>query len=307
MGASHDVDQLVARLDHQRPAADDPRGVARWVLRALSLPHAPVYMAAEVRDALATLGLTHPRVAYFAQRAAPLGPVPAEVVIATFYGFAPRVVKTAIPGAWSVTSPEAVLAATLDAMGVLLRRIVPSHAQIERAADLLRPIAELHPVVGRPLAAAWASVPWTGDAHVDLWLATTIIRESRGDGHIAALVTHGIGPLASHLLQDGDEAARRPKLTSNRGWTESEIDATVAEMQQCELLDASGVLTAHARELRARIEDVTDETSSTAWAATPADVVEEVCDLAVAIARPIIASGTLPPRALERLTEPLTR
>lgn len=304
MGATIDVEQLVTRLEDQRPATDEPKAVARWALRALGLPHVPVYVSTEVREALGALGLSDPRVAYFAQRAAPLGPVPVEVVIATFYGFAPRAVRTAVPGAWSITSPDAVLAATLQAMGVLLRRILTSDEQVERAAELLRPIAERHPIVGRPLAAAWASVPWTGDAYVDLWLATTVIRESRGDGHLAVLVTHGISPLASHLLQSGDDAARRPKLTSNRGWTDAEIDGTVAEMQRCELLDRVGVLTARARELSSRIEDLTDETSSSAWAGTPVAVIEEVCDLAVAIARPIIASGLLTASALERLTAP---
>ncbi len=306
MGATNDVGQLVTRLEEQRPAADDPKAVAQWALRALGLPHVPVYVSAETREALAGLGLTDPRVAYFAQRSAPLGVVPVEVVIATFYGFAPRAVKAAVPGAWAITSPDAVLTATLHAMGVMLRRILTANEQVERAVELLRPIAERHPIAGRPLAAAWASVPWTGDAHVDLWLATTIIRESRGDSHLAVLVTHGIGPLASHLLQSGDEAARRPKLTSNRGWTDAEIDATVAEMQQCGLLDGEGVLTARARELSARIEGLTDEASSTAWAATPVAVIEEVCDLAVAIARPIIASGSLSATALERLTAPPT-
>jgi len=304
MGASNEVEQLVARLEEQRPALDDPKGLSRWALRALGLPHAPVYVSSEVRDALAALGLTDPRVAYFAQRAAPLGQVPAEVVIATFYGFAPRAVRSAIPAAWTVTSPEAVVAATLDAMGVVLRRILTSKEDVERAAALLRPLAERHPIVGRPLAAAWASVPWTDDAYVDLWLATTVIRESRGDSHLAVLVTHGIGPLASHLLANGDEAARRPKLTSNRGWVDAEIDATVAEMQQCELLDGAGALTARGRELRARIEDQTDEASSAAWTATPAAAIGEICDVAVAIARPIIASGALSANALERLTAP---
>ena len=44
---------------------------------------------------------------YFASRAAPMGPVPAEVVIATFFNFNPEVVRHAIPAAWTSATPAA--------------------------------------------------------------------------------------------------------------------------------------------------------------------------------------------------------
>jgi hypothetical protein len=44
---------------------------------------------------------------YFAARSAPLGRVPAEVVDAVFYNFAPGEVAACIPSVWEVATPEA--------------------------------------------------------------------------------------------------------------------------------------------------------------------------------------------------------
>jgi hypothetical protein len=301
MGAALDVDAIIERLDAQRPDPADAPAVARWMLKALALPHVPVYSSPEVRSALAGLGITDPRAAYFAQRAAPLGAVPAQVVTATFYGFAPWVAASVIPDVWSIAAPDAVVTATVAAMGDTLRRLLPDAQDVARAMPLLRPVVALHPLGGRPLAAAWAAVPWTGDDAADLWLATTIVRESRGDGHIAALVTHGVGPLASHLLQNGDEPARRPKLIQNRGWSSEEIDEVAAQMRRDGLLAPDGQRTAAGLALSERVEQATDTASAIPWAAAGPELVTQVCDVALALARPMIASGTLSATALERL------
>ena len=52
-------------------------------------------------------GSTDRQMGYFASRAAPWAPVPAEVVIATFFNFAPAEVRRCIPAAWAIASPAA--------------------------------------------------------------------------------------------------------------------------------------------------------------------------------------------------------
>jgi hypothetical protein len=293
---------IVAALAARLPDAADAPAVSRWMLGALALPHVPVYRARDVLDRLAALGLAHQMAAYFAQRSAPMGAVTAPVVTATFFGFSPRLVAQHVPAVWGVASPDAVLDTTLEGMRSLLTGLLghlgPS---IGRAATLLRPVAEAHEVEGRPLAAAWSSVAWTDDPAVDLWLAVTRIRESRGDGHVAILVGEGVGPLASHLLTAGDDRERRPGLTLLRGWEDDEIEAEAAELQRRGLLDTEGRRTDEARRLREHLEVLTDQRSSRAWRDTDPESVREVAALALAFAEPLIASGTLPGAVLARL------
>ena len=48
--------------------------------------------------------------------------------------------------------------------------------------------------VGGGLAAASADLPWPGEPHLVLRHAITVLREQRGDGHIAALQAAGLDP-----------------------------------------------------------------------------------------------------------------
>jgi hypothetical protein len=141
----------------------------------------------------------------------------------------------------------------------------------------------------------------TGEALLDLWLATSVIRESRGDGHIAVLVTEGIGPLESHLVTYGDIAERRPGLQALRGWTSEEIDAAVTGLRARGLLDADGRRTDECRAMRRAIEHRTDALSAAAWSAAGPEAVTRIGDLALRLLPPVLASGSLLPPVLQRL------
>jgi hypothetical protein len=82
---------------------------ARRQWATLETIHDVVYFDPGVRDAGVGLGLRGFWMAYFAFRAAPLGAVGAEPVIACFAGFEPGTVAKALPDAWSRTTPEACL------------------------------------------------------------------------------------------------------------------------------------------------------------------------------------------------------
>src|SRR5688500_10113470 len=71
--------------------------------------HAVTYLTAPGLAAFEEAGLRGFWRAYFAGRAAPLGPVGAEPVIAAFFGFAPSMVIRALPDVWSRISPAAAL------------------------------------------------------------------------------------------------------------------------------------------------------------------------------------------------------
>src|SRR5579872_874960 len=98
--------------------------VSRRMWQTLEPYHAMIYFAPEAREAFTNAGLKGYWMGYFASRAAPLGPVPPEVVTATFYNFHPRMVARAIPDAWRFAAPDRILAARYDAASAALTRLL---------------------------------------------------------------------------------------------------------------------------------------------------------------------------------------
>src|SRR4051794_6281171 len=155
-----------------------------------------LYSADEPNEAMFALGFTNYWDTYFAGRAAPLGVTPAEVVDALFYSFAPGEVARHIPKVWQTTTPEAAIAARRAGWVKALRRILADHVDspgFARAADLLLKAATSAPLEGRPMYAALRALPVPDDDVVArLFHAASLLREHRGDGHIAALMVEGV-------------------------------------------------------------------------------------------------------------------
>src|SRR6476646_6255822 len=90
--------------------------IARKMWRTLEVYHGAIYFVPEARDAYAELGVTDRMMGYFGSRAAPMGAVPAEVVIATFFNFHPTLIRACVPEAWGRATPARVPAARLSAV-----------------------------------------------------------------------------------------------------------------------------------------------------------------------------------------------
>ncbi|MGW4703216.1 SCO6745 family protein, partial [Streptomyces sp. NPDC004285] len=189
--------------------------------------HAVLYYAPEAFDEAAALGYaTDERwPSYFAWRAAPLGPVGPVRVASAFYSFSPEMVAEHVTGAWKVAAPADVLAARLRAVDRTYRSVLGDEAvagpELAEAAALARRAAEAARPEGRPLAAAQAELPWPEAPHLVLWQAATILREHRGDGHLAALLAAGLDPAESLVSFAAIGAAPEPVFES-RGWSAAE-------------------------------------------------------------------------------------
>lgn len=233
--------------------------VARRMWRATEPYHAIVYFAPEVRDALAGVGLKGFWMGYFAGRAAPLGPVPAAVVQATFFNFAPAMVARAIPDAWALASPATITDARLAAIDTALRRLLDK-VDVDRdtrdAATLARAAVAGCEPEGRPLFAAHASQPWPDEPHLALWHACTLLREFRGDGHVAALLTEGFDGCSAHVSLALTGAVPEHLLRDNRGWSDEEWAAARRRVEAGDWKAA-----------RARVEARTDELALAPWRA----------------------------------------
>ncbi|MFG2001469.1 hypothetical protein ACGFNU_20195 [Spirillospora sp. NPDC048911] len=236
------------------------------VWRLLEAYHAPIYFSDEAAAAYKAAGLKGYWMGYFASRSAPLGAPGPGVVTATFYNFAPRRVERAIPDAWRFCPPGKVLDARLEAADHTLRRLLGdliTTPEVAEAAGLAVAAAAACPPQGRPLAAAHAALPVPREPHLALWWAASVLREYRGDGHIAALLTGGL---------DGCEANRvsvaagtsAPEQREQRGWTEQEWDDATRRLAARGWLTGDGALTGQGRAARAAIEDDTDRLAAPA-------------------------------------------
>lgn len=220
--------------------------------------HALAYFAPETIEGWRALGLRGFWMGYFASRCAPMGAVAPEVVTAAYYNFHPDKVRRALPDAWSYASPTVVLDTWRGTAAASLRRLLGG-APSPRAVELLRATCGGLDCAGRPLAAAWAGVPWADEPLGDLWLAATILREHRGDGHVAALLGEEIDGCAAHVLAVAAGANSREAIQPHRGWTDQDWSAAAERLRGRGWLDEGGAITEAGRDARARVERRTDE------------------------------------------------
>lgn len=275
--------------------------VARRTWRTVEPIHGMIYFSAEAAAGYAALGLTD-RMGYFASRAAAMGPVPAEVVIATFYNFRPALVRAAIPEAWSRATPAAILDARLAGVDAALTRFLGDAVdspEMSAAAALARRAAETAAdhLEGRPLAAGHASLPWPDAPHLVLWHAQSILREFRGDGHIAALVAAGLSGLEAAITHVGTGDVPGAVMAATRDWPADEWDAAVDGLRNRGLLTPGPdlVLTDAGREQRQWVEDATDAAAVVAYAPLGDDGCARLRGLARPWSRAIVGGGLLAP------------
>ncbi|MEU5259575.1 MarR family transcriptional regulator [Amycolatopsis sp. NPDC021455] len=220
------------------------------------------YFAGESDEALMALGLRNVWDAYFAGRAAPFGPaIPAEVVHAVFYNFAPGEVARHIPRIWDLTTPEAALAARERGCVAGMRRILGERADdpaVTRAADLLLRAATSAPMEGRALYAALRALPVPREPLARLWHAATLLREHRGDGHIVALLAEGIGGTEAHVLHALSTDVPAEKFGRLWHLPAAQLAAVIDGMRARGLVGADGWLTAEGRAAKERVEAMTD-------------------------------------------------
>ncbi|MFC8173310.1 hypothetical protein ACFY84_30320 [Streptomyces sp. NPDC012438] len=274
-------------------------GRARRMWHLLEPLHALLYYAPEAFEEAAALGYdTGERwPSYFAWRAAPLGAAGPVRVASAFYGFSPETVARYVPAVWATAGPADVLAARLRAVDRAYRAVLGADAVADpvlaEAAALARRAAEAAGPAGRPLAAANAELPWPDAPHLVLWQAATVLREHRGDGHLAALLAAGLDPVESLVSFAAVGAAPEPVFAS-RGWSAAEWSAARDRLAARGLVGADGAATDAGRALRAGVERHTDELAAAPWAALGAEDTGRLADLLGGPWLAVIGSGLLP-------------
>ncbi|MFD8691210.1 hypothetical protein [Streptomyces sp. NPDC059651] len=276
----------------------DELGRVRQMWHLLEPLHAVLYYAPEAFEEASALGYAVDErwPSYFAWRAAPLGEAGAGRVAEAFYSFSPVVVGEYVPAAWSVASADAVLAARRRAVdrayGTLLGEAVTAPETAE-AATLLRRVAEAADTAGRPLAAANAALPWPDAPHLALWHAATVLREHRGDGHLAALAAAELDPVEA-LVSFAAIGAARPEVFASRGWGDGEWAEARERLAKRGLVADDGTATEAGGALRAEVERRTDEAAAAPWRVLTDQERERLVELLGPLWVAVIGSGLLP-------------
>jgi hypothetical protein len=264
--------------------------------------HAMIYFVPEAPQRYAALGVG-PQEGYFASRGAAFGAAGPGVVTATFYNFNPELVARALPAVWERTTPAAMIEARLDAADAALARGLGAEAlaspEMAEAAGLARRAAEAAAArpQGRPLYAAHAELPWPDRPHLVLWHAQTLLREFRGDGHVAALLAAGIGGLDAIVLHVASGEADGRFLRVSRGWRRETWAAAADGLRERGLLDGEE-LSERGREVRAGIEAVTDRLAAPAYDAIGEDGCLRLAELTRPMSRNLVKAGMLDPATL---------
>lgn len=277
--------------------AEDP-GFARQMWHQLEPLHALFWYSPDVFAEARALGYDVETrwPSYFAWRAAPLGAAGGAAVSAAFYSFSPRTVAEHIPAAWEVAPPGRVLEARLRAVDRMYRTLLGDDAgnpDLAEAAELARAAAEAASTAGRPIAAANADLPWPDEPHLVLWHAIGILREQRGDGHVAALLTRGLDPVEA-LVSFAAVGAAPEETFASRGWTDEEWSAARDRLASRGLVDADGAATVRGRELRDDVERTTDDLAYEPWRTLGAAKADRLAQLTMPILVKVLETGLMP-------------
>jgi hypothetical protein len=276
----------------------DPGQVGR-AYRAVEPVHNHVYFVPETEQHLTAVGLRPGRMVYFAGRAAPMGAVGPGVVTATFSNFSPAIVARHVPRAWTLAAPEQVVAARFAAARASLIRLLggeeaATSPEVGELGDLLVEACGVLTAEGRPLYAGHADLAWPADPVSRLWHGATLLREWRGDAHVAVLLRSGLSGLEALLTHTATGRGFVPAAAkATRGWTDEEWDAGLARLAARGLVEGEA-LTDAGRQLRADVEAATDELSAAPWAHLGPTRTARVVELGKRLSTAVVGNGAYP-------------
>jgi hypothetical protein len=220
-------------------------------------------------------------------------------VTAAFYNYKHELVAEHVPAVWRTATPEQVLAARARAVDSTLRRLLGEQAvasdEMAEAARLALRATEACSRAARPLYSAHADLPVPQEPHLAFWHAATLLREHRGDGHLAALMSAGLDGLEALVTHTATGRGMTPSwVFTTRGWTRQEWDAAVGRLRARGLLDADGELTEQGAALRDGIEAETDRLDRAPYEHLGPEDVRRLTELAIGFARTATAAGAYP-------------
>jgi hypothetical protein len=246
--------------------------------------------APAVRASLRDVGLRGLE-GYLWGRAAALGEPSPGVVVAAFGVFAPNFVVGAYESARSKVPRAQVLAARERGAMTALRELLPTSETLAQVGDLLLAAVESLDATGRPLFSGLRDLPSSADPHVRLWRSAELVREHRGDGHLAACIAAGLDAVEMNVLTELWLGYPVGEYSSTRGHSHAAIDAAATRLARRGWVENS-MLTESGADARDAIEAATDR-SQDALVVGLGDRAEWLIRAGTELASAVIASGKL--------------
>jgi hypothetical protein len=265
--------------------------LARRAWGTLETLHVTGFFAPEVAAAYDRFGVPATRAGYFAARASAFGPCAPELVVSTFYVFAPQLVRAAVPAVWDAAPPADWAAARREGVATRLHDVL-GDPDVTEAVELAREACAGLTPAGRPIHAAWSAVEWPEDPLLQLWHAGLLLREHRGDGHVTALLSSGLDPVEA-LVTGGLASGSTEFVRTTRGWSDEEWTAGVERLRARGLVDDDG-LTEAGRNLRDDVETVTDLLALEGWQHLGEERIGRLVELVAPLREQVLAAGFLP-------------
>lgn len=253
-------DVIAAMFEPSPEGAVSPPTVQASAARRLRDAIEPIAMhsvwSRHTNERLAGLGHNF-MTSYVCGRAALLGDPTTGVVVSSFAVFEPNMLKGAYEGGKNLCDRSTLLEARDEATIASLTQVLDGEHVAATAAALRRGV-EVVSGAGRPLFSGLRDQPWPESPVGQLWRATELFREHRGDSHVAACVAAGIDPVEMNVMTELYVGMPLASYSASRGWDEATLQAAATRLQDRGLLD-NGALTAAGQTFRASIEDRTDD------------------------------------------------
>ena len=202
--------------------------------------------------------------------------------------------RSAIPPAASGPAASGPAASGLAASGpVFSGRNGDLVAAAAAAASLLTGVIDGIDCAGRVLAAANAALPVPGEPLARLWHAVTVLREHRGDGHVAALVAAGLDGCEALVMRAGMDLSRGV-LQPGRGWADDAWDLAAARLADRGWLGPDGRVTAEGAAAHRALEQATDLAAARPWARLGPEATAELLSVLTPVAKACAAALPYP-------------
>ena len=255
------MDYAEARVAFFSPRPDAVIGTgfdspARELRDAVEAIAAVSFWSAPSNEAYADLGLDF-LTGYVWSRSSVLGDADPAVVAAAFGVFEPGAVAGLLNAAREKATLQQIRAAREAGAVRALNVALGEPDGVDRVADVLLRVAKAADVIGRPLFAGASAMEVPADPWGRLWHAATLLRECRGDSHLAACVAHGLSGLEANLLTEAWVGYEPLSYTGTRAWSPDTMTTAQKDLTERGLLDGNS-LTAEGRTLRSAVEEATD-------------------------------------------------
>ena len=247
-------------------------------------------------ERLAQLGLDF-LTSYVGGRGAFLGEAAGAVVAAAFAWFEPGLVATLWDAARAAVALDRLVQARDESTVASLREILADEDPGE-VASLLADAAQAADGMGRPLFSGRRADGRPQDAVHCLWWACGLVREHRGDSHVAVAAADGLDAIEMNILTELWIGMPLLSYTATRGWTPDAMQRAVARLESRGWVRDGG-LTDSGLSARLSIEQRTDAQEQPIVAAI-GDRLEEVCSRLNHWGQLCIEAGAFPPDILKR-------